>query len=226
MSDERVSKEELELDALMEKVAIRFDFASGKELARAMNNKFVAECADIEKLRKFTKGLIAVKDHLSEKLFALREQAEGPAGYRWHQRGPNQVGWQEWHVVGHKPQGPKSDTFDFEPLYAAPPAQPGAVSVPMELLVAAKSCVQEMRDENKLHGHITDASAKWAIYIEPQIDSALAAAPRQPEAQPECPECGFGQGAHFWNCSHNQSSAYTQPAEDEARAERAKGKKS
>jgi hypothetical protein len=61
-------------------------------------------------------------------------------------------------------------------LYAAPPQDSDTVRVPRELLVAAKVCVHEMRDENKLHGHITDASAKWAIRIEPRIDAALAAA--------------------------------------------------
>lgn len=40
---------------------------------------------------------------------------------------------------------------------------------------AQKSC-NDMRSEHRLHGHITDASAHWAIVVEPRIMEALAQA--------------------------------------------------
>lgn len=42
-------------------------------------------------------------------------------------------------------------------------------------LKAAVSVIVDMRRENRLHGHITDASARYLHKIEPQIVAALAA---------------------------------------------------
>jgi len=39
----------------------------------------------------------------------------------------------------------------------------------VELLKEAQKTVNDMRSEHKMHGHITDASAHWAIKIEPEL---------------------------------------------------------
>lgn len=41
-------------------------------------------------------------------------------------------------------------------------------------LKEAQGIIINMRTENRLHGHITDASAKYLHKVEPQIDAALA----------------------------------------------------
>jgi hypothetical protein len=39
----------------------------------------------------------------------------------------------------------------------------------VELLKEAQKTVNYMRSEHKMHGHITDASAHWAIKIDPEL---------------------------------------------------------
>jgi len=43
----------------------------------------------------------------------------------------------------------------------------------MALLAEALQTVDDMRNEHKTHGHITDASAHWLIKIKPRITALL-----------------------------------------------------
>jgi len=43
-----------------------------------------------------------------------------------------------------------------------------------EALREAQAVIEDMRSENKLHGHITDASANYLHKVKPQIDSLLS----------------------------------------------------
>ena len=55
-----------------------------------------------------------------------------------------------------------------------------------ELLQECANLIEEMRSENRLHGHITDASARWLTRLKPQVDAHLSnVAP--PAAMPEEP---------------------------------------
>lgn len=42
------------------------------------------------------------------------------------------------------------------------------------LLADTTRIIEDMRDENKLHGHITDANANYLHHVKPRIDIALA----------------------------------------------------
>lgn len=44
-----------------------------------------------------------------------------PVAWRWRCK-MHSGSWGDWKHYAHKPQGPASDTFEMEPLYAAPPA--------------------------------------------------------------------------------------------------------
>lgn len=46
----------------------------------------------------------------------------------------------------------------------------------VDALNNAMQTIHDMRAENRLHGHITDANAKWLIHYEAQAQQALAAA--------------------------------------------------
>lgn len=43
----------------------------------------------------------------------------------------------------------------------------------VRLVATLKRNINDMRDENKLHGHITDSSAEWKIVNEPKVDAFL-----------------------------------------------------
>lgn len=36
-----------------------------------------------------------------------------------------------------------------------------------------QNCIEEMRNEHKLHGHITDSSAQYAIVLKPDCEEIL-----------------------------------------------------
>jgi hypothetical protein len=43
------------------------------------------------------------------------------------------------------------------------------------LLMQCRGVIEDMRAEHKLHGHITDASARYLIRVKPKLDAALSA---------------------------------------------------
>jgi len=43
-----------------------------------------------------------------------------------------------------------------------------------ELLQECANLIEEMRVENRLHGHITDASARWLTRLKPQVEAHLS----------------------------------------------------
>ena len=60
--------------------------------------------------------------HAIEREVAQAPTAQGePVAWRYRQRGLNAIFWNDWHAVSYKPQGPESDHFQMEPLYATPP---------------------------------------------------------------------------------------------------------
>jgi hypothetical protein len=61
------------------------------------------------------------------------------------------------------------DAEQFDSLSAQVAAMEGAIK-------AQTAVIEDMRAENRLHGHITDATTQWLLKVKPQVEAALLTA--------------------------------------------------
>jgi len=96
----------------------------------------LAQSLEVERLKDELAALNLAYDsamRVGTKRAIEAQSQQEPVAWRCRGRASIAHEWDSWSVKGYKPQGPESERFQIEPLYAAPqPAQDGMVMVPRE----------------------------------------------------------------------------------------------
>jgi hypothetical protein len=110
-------------------------------------------------------------------------QRSEPVAWRCRGRASAQHEWEGWRVVGHKPQGPASERFQIEPLYAAllsETAPSGTAKVPSFVQIGWVVLRNDGRIETEINGNVGLTNERAVtMYVYEDSGVALAVAPIQ-----------------------------------------------